>query len=494
MAEQREIGTYEPGATQQKFHDALNGTGEFSDVRQYYAGKDPVTGEEIWWPGYKHVCLMGGIGSGKTWAAIAQGVHCSLEWPGNIGVVARRYASDLETTVKKMYFRYMDEFGIPYEEHKQSRLVKIFTPTTKYSEVYFWGLDESERIGSNEIGWYHLEEASDLPDGDAFRRLGDRLRFPWKMPPLSAAAIRQKVKMRPRAPYRRMGFVTANPPDEDHWLADHFPEPEMIADGKHKLPQEHILFQVNSYENEKNLPPGYLQSREANMPPSWRRVYIMGKYGYLRTGKPVYQGFEESVHAPGKLAYNQYTPVIRAWDFGRTHPCVVWSQIDNNGRWFILKCLMESDMILENFIPIVLARSAEWFPNASFKDCCDIAGSQTNDKSDKTSIQMLRESGIDPLARRCSRAIDGPDITRVQKMINKLVNGKPALMVDEDCGIIKRGLGGGYQVGKDGKHPAEDGFYEHPMDCIKYTAANFLESESVMAARNIQIEGPRWGW
>jgi hypothetical protein len=293
-----------------------------------------------------------------------------------------------------------------------------------------------------------------------------------------------------------MGFLTANPPNEDHWLADYFPEPEMVEDKKKELRREHLLIQVNSHENKKNLPPGYLESRERDMPPSWRRVYILGKYGFLRTGKPVYQDFDEEFHT-ADLDWNRYQPVLRSWDFGRTHPCVVWGQIDNNGRLFVLRVLMESDLILEKFIPMVLAKSAEWFPNARFEDCCDIAGSQTNDKSDKTSIQMLRESGIEPRYRKCSRAINGPDISRVQTLIRKTstVGGKakPYLMVDKQAGgIVSRGLSGGYQVGKDGQHPEEDGYYEHPMDCLKYMAANFLEPESVKAARDIQIEGPRW--
>jgi hypothetical protein len=158
---------------------------------------------------------------------------------------------------------------------------------------------------------------------------------------------------------------------------------------------------------------------------------------------------------------------------------------------------METDKLLEDFIPIVKSRSAEWFPEARFTDCCDIAGSQTNDKSDRTSIQMLEDAGIHPRFRKCSRAVLGPDISRVQKMITKLIpdgtgKSKPALLVDESCVLVKRGLAGGYQIGKDGINPSEDAFYEHPMDCVKYTAANFLESESVMAARNITIEGPRW--
>jgi hypothetical protein len=472
---------YTPLPTQQHFHDACNGTGEFAD-------REPIP----------YILNMGGVGSGKTVSAVAQGLHNSREWPGNVGVVGRLYATDLDSSTKQAYIDYMEEFGIPYEEVKSERLIKVLNPTTKPSKIYFWPLEESARLGSKEIGWAHIEEASELKDDQAFVRLKHRLRFAWKMPPLSAAAVRQKLKLRPRAPYRRMIFLTANPPNEDHWLAKWFPEPEMVAEGKRNLAPGHLLIQCNSFENKANLPPNYLEDLVATMPPSWVEVYIKGKYGFLATGSPVYQGFDEELHVK-KLDWNRYRDVIRAWDFGRTHPCVVWSQIDQNGRWFVLRELMETNKILEDFIPLVKARSAEWFPSAHFTDCCDIAGTQGNDKSDRTSIQMLEDNGIHPRFRKCSRAVLGPDISRVQKMITKLIpdgagKTKPALMVDESCILVKRGLAGGYQISKDGINPAEDGFYEHSMDCIKYTAANFLESESVQAARNIQIEGPRWGW
>jgi hypothetical protein len=483
MAEEpRLITPYAPLPTQKRFHEALMGTGEYAECK-----------------GYQYVLYMGGYGSGKTKAAVAQGVECSLEWPGNIGVVGRLYATDLETSTKQAYLDYMDEREIPYDEVKSEKLIKIYNPTTKPSKIYFWPLEESARLGSKEIGWAHIEEAQELKDDQAFMRLKSRLRYPWKMPPPSSATVRNKVPyQKVRAPYRRMLFLTANPPNEDHWLAKNFPEPEMVAEGTRKLAPGHLLLQCNSMENKANLPEGYIENLMDGMPPSWVEVYIKGKYGFLATGSPVYQGFDEELHVK-KLDWNRYRDVIRAWDFGRTHPCVVWSQIDQNGRWFVLRELMETNKILEDFIPLVKARSAEWFPGAHFTDCCDIAGTQGNDKSDRTSIQMLEDSGIHPRFRKCSRAVLGPDISRVQKMITKLIpdgvgKTKPALLVDESCVLVKRGLAGGYQIAKDGINPAEDGFYEHAMDCVKYTAANFIESESVQAARNIQIEGPRWGW
>lgn len=467
--EKNQITPYSPKSplpSQKRFHEALNETAS------------------------QYVLYMGGVGCGKTLAAVVQGVHCSLEWPGNVGVVGRLYATDLESSTKQAYIDYLEEKGIRYEEVKSERLIKIYNPTVKPSLIYFWPLEESARLGSKEIGWGHIEEASELKDDQAFIRLKHRLRYHWEMPPLNVHAIRQKMVLRPRMEYKRMIFLTANPPTEDHWLAKWFPEPEMIADGKGKLEEGHFLIQANSWENKDHLPKNYIENLEATMPQSWVDVYINGKYGFLAKGSPVYQDFSESLHV-GKLDWNRHLPILRSWDFGRTHPCVVWGQIDNNGRWFILKEYMASDMILQNFIPVIIARSNEWFPGAFFKDCCDIAGSQTNDKSDKTSIQILQENGVNPSTRKCVRAIRGPDITRVQKALKTLIGGKPALMVDESCILVKRGLAGGYQT-QDGENPMEDGFYEHPMDCVKYMAANFLESQNVRDARDIEIVGPRW--
>lgn len=470
------IGTYSPLPTQKKFHDALNNTD------------------------CQFVLYMGGVGCGKTRAAVAQGVHCSLEWPGNVGVVGRLYATDLESSTKAAYIDYLEKYGIPFEEVKSERLIKIFNPTVKPSLVYFWPLEESARLGSKEIGWVHIEEAAELRDDQAFVRLKHRLRYNWEMPKLNLHAIRQKIVLRQRAPYKRMMFLTANPPNEDHWLANWFPEEEMVAEGKRQAVPGHLLIQANSYENRKNLPEGYIENLEQTMPDSWKRVYLLGKYGFLATGDPVYQGFKEGFHT-GKLDWNRHLPVYRSWDFGRHHPAVVWSQIDNNGRWFILREYMGTDIILPDFINVIKARSAEWFPRAHFQDCCDIAGSQVNDKTEKTSIQMLEEAGIQPVARRSSPKVGGPDITKVQAMLSKLINGKPALMVDESCITIIRGFSGGYYIEKpaDGRQmgdvePKKEGFYEHLMDCVRYTAANFLESERVKASRGIEIAGPRWGW
>jgi sporulation protein YlmC with PRC-barrel domain len=190
--------------------------------------------------------------------------------------------------------------------------------------------------------------------------------------------------------------------------------------------------------------------------------------------------------------------VKRTWDFGFHRPAVLYSQVNEKGQWFVLREILGKDEHLDVFANRVIPLSNQWFPNAQFEDYCDVAGTQKNDRSDLTSVDILRRKGINPRFRRfdIDRTID-----IVQRKLTSLIDGKPVLLVDKRyCPVLIDGFRGGYyyEKPKDGRDmakakPCKDGYYEHLMDCLRYTAGHSFDSDNVSIFQRLVVGGPSWG-
>ena len=85
----------------------------------------------------------------------------------------------------------------------------------------------------------------------------------------------------------------------------------------------------------------------------------------------------------------------------------------------------------------------------------------------------------------------------IEHRLHTLHDGKPALLVDKNCVIIREGFKGGYRYPelKDGQQfvkkfefPFRDGYYEHLMNAMEYIAVNIF---SPVASKNITHQDNR---
>jgi hypothetical protein len=201
---------------------------------------------------------------------------------------------------------------------------------------------------------------------------------------------------------------------------------------------------------------------------AWQMEYEMN--AEVQRGKRVFPQFIETIHT-AELQANPGLVMFRGWDFGFHNPCCVWSQINTEDQWAIHNCILGHDESLEEFV----SRAKVLYKGFTFKDYCDIAGSQSTDKKDKTSIQILNAHSIYPLCRKTSPE-DRAVVIRSKLLIRS--DNKPGLIVDRNnCRIIIEGFNGGYHYPetttrnpKEREQPYKDGFYEHPFDCLGYKA------------------------
>ena len=180
-------------------------------------------------------------------------------------------------------------------------------------------------------------------------------------------------------------------------------------------------------------------------------------------GARVYPGFKVDKHVR-KLQYNPYRTIWRGWDFGFVHPAVVFAQLDENDRLCVLKEMMGEEVTINEFAKAVLKTSNELFPGCSFRDAGDPAGRARTDKSEKTTVDILRSFGI-KMHMQNSGVDEG--INCIRGLLVPRTDDKPGLFVDPSCEILMDGFLGGY-IRKENGDAIKDGFYEHIMDALRY--------------------------
>lgn len=272
----------------------------------------------------------------------------------------------------------------------------------------------------------------------------------------------------------------SNAPDNDHYLYNLaeeslpdgwkiFKQPGGVIRSGTK-PDGKINWVVNpDAENIKNLPKDYYKNGMQGKDDDWIAVNLANEYGYVKTGKPVYQDYNDNVHCLS-FEFNESVPIYRGWDFG--HPACVLAQFTPKGR-LIVRREWTSDitMGIDRFSDIVLSDCAD-LHGFEFIDVGDPSGEASSKEIDEMScFQVLRNKGLDiqpgqqdPKVRRNS----------VMHFLGRMIEGLPAFMLHPDCKVLRKGFQGAYcydrvKVSGERYHDKPNkGATSHPHDALQY--------------------------
>lgn len=410
--------------------------------------------------------VRGGLGSGKTRFACEHMNNLALMYPGSLHYVGRRDITSLKITTQKEY------------------LEKVVSPETIYtfnvndnilyyknaSQVLFKETKDPQKVKSLELTSYLMDECDENPDDEIYQRLDDRLR--------------QKIRINGKRvipPY--CGQLVFNPVDEDHWLYG------LAHSGRSDVED----FRFSTYENEENLPPGYITNLKNRLPPWEVNRLIDGHWGRSVKGKPVIHGFTEDNNVR-KLSIIPYLPLLVGWDFGRSHPALSFSQIDPlTGRYLKHREFLGTDMPLgfgENKLknetePNVVKeynriRSGLVSPGFPILHFGDPHGADKKDVGDSSVqylsihhnilVNYLREwikTGIDEIQHRV--------LTKAPLDVHNPEVEESLFLVDPSCRMTIAGYCGGYHRDKEGL-PKKDGYYDHLPDTDRYIIVNNMAS------------------
>jgi hypothetical protein len=346
---------------------------------------------------------------------------------------------------------------------------KLADGTTLDMEVFFLSMDRPEEMGKLkglELTGAWLNEAGELAKAAldvATQRVG---RFP---------------PGRTGGPTWTGVIMDTNPPDDDAWWY-RLSEKEKPADWEFFKQPGGLIEDAGVYkpnpaaENIQNLPGGY-QYYLRQVPgktKEWIKVFLLGNYGTISDGKQIYPEWNDDIHCKVVKPYPD-KPLLLGFDYGLTPACVI-CQVSPRGQLIVLGELFAKDMGIRQFArDVVRPYLALNFHGYSFQACGDPAGMSRSDTDEKTCFMELAEEGI-----ACVPAITNSFVGRreaVAKYLTRLVDGRPAFMVDPSCDMIRRGFNGRYQfrrlqvVGAERyKDVPDKNEYSHLHDALQYAA------------------------
>jgi hypothetical protein len=211
-------------------------------------------------------------------------------------------------------------------------------------------------------------------------------------------------------------------------------------------------------ENLNNLPAGYYMQMLGGKNLDWIRCYAEGKYTYVQEGRPVWPEYDDNMMA-GPVEYDPSVPIQIGLDFGLT-PAAVIGQRLGNGRWQILHEIVTLDMGLERFGQQLLAELNARYPKAQIMIWGDPAGMQRDAIYEVTAFDYLRTLGL--------RAQPAPSNNfQVRREgaalpMQRLIQGKPGLIVSTDCKMLRKSLAGGYHFKRVSVGAGQERFKDSP--------------------------------
>ena len=450
--------------------------------------------------------IRGPVGSGKSVGCCVEVFRRALMQQKNKdGVRRSRWAiirntnPQLRTTTIKTWLDWFpeDEWGkfmwsVPYTHWIKQGDLEL--------EVIFLALDRPEdvkKLLSLELTGIWINEAREIPKSiiDACTmRVG---RFP---------------SMRDGGPSWSGVIADTNAPEEDHWwpiMSGEVPVPDHIP-----LEQARMLVKPDNWnfyiqpagmdevtekdgsvidykpnnkaENAKNMLESYYPNLIRGKTKSWIDVYVMNRLGTIQEGKPVYQGFVTETHvAKEEIPIADGVPLYIGIDFGLTPAAVFGQKV--RGRWLIQSEIVAIDMGIVRFAELLRQEISTRFGNQEVRIFGDPAGDFRAQTDESTPFQILRGAGL--------RATPAPSnsvdlrLEAVSSSLNKMVDGKPAFLIDRRCRTLIKGFEGGYQYkrmqvsGERFDDKPEKNMYSHIHDALQYLMLGAGEGRQLISGQ-----------
>ena len=418
----------------------------------------------------RSVAYVGALGSGKSWALCRAAIGLALSYPRMRILLGRHHSTDLRDTTKITFFELITELEdhirdqYPPEVREQVPSIgEMHKADNEYefsngSVILFRPLDEAEsKYKSLNIAAVGIDEASEV----------------------DLEAVQMLMGRRRQMGYPLLLFVVSNPTGYTHWLYKWFVKEQEA---------NYFLYKTNSFENQKHLPPSYIQELSRKYSIDWVKRYIEGEWGGLTEGIPIFAGmFDTKVHI-GEGRFYGGNPIWVGIDFGYGSPGVVWAHPDRQFRCQIVREWLPKEMDTYRLAEGILKRNGVWFPNAKFQYFCGHDGNQHAPSAEKTGIEILMDAGMDPSWRY--HHLEAA-FTVIRNMLKVRTDNTPNLIVDPHAAIVAEGFMGEYKYKPDSEKPLKNDIHDPVMDAFRYIAyQNYtLSGDHMRGESRIQMFG-----
>jgi hypothetical protein len=344
------------------------------------------------------------------------------------------------------------------------------------SEVLFRALDQpddAKKLLSLELTGAYINEAKEVPKG-IFDLLATRVgRYP---------ALKDLPEGSPE-PWCGI-WMDTNPPDNDHWLYKLFEE---------QKPPKHRLFRqpggrTPQAENRKNLRADYYETISLGKDKDWISVMVDGNYGFVKTGKPVYNEYLDAVHCVEFPALR--TTLTLGLDFGLTPAAVIVQRDPGDGQLQVVDEFVTEDMGAVRFASMLATKLKSEYPGQSVTGHGDPAGEQRAQTDERTPFDIVHGQGLpvnpaptnDFTLRR--EAVAG-------LLMRMTMTGRPALVIHPRCKTLRKAMQGGYYyrrvqvTGVDRfVDVPEKNRFSHVAEALQYACVGLGEDRRVVSAED----------
>ncbi len=436
--------------------------------------------------------LMGPYGSGKSVACCMEIVRVAFEQePGIDGIRRTRWAvirntyPELKATTIKTWSDWIkpEIFGPVKWDAPITHTIRLRQDVEL--EVIFLALDRPQDIKkllSLEVTGVWINEAREIPKAVLDAATGRIGRYPSKM--MGGCSWSGVI-------------LDTNPPDDDHWIYRVFEEEQPDGYIIYKQPSALIKVSEGAYapnpraENVKNHSKGYRYWLDMipGKTEEWIKVYVLGLYGSVMDGKPVYPEWNDNIHmAKGQLLAYKGLPLILGWDFGLTPACII-GQVTPRGQLRILDELVAEDMGIRSFANhAVKPFLATKYPGMQTISSPDPAGNKRAESDETNCHRELEQAGFKVVVPRTN--LFTPRREAVAGFLTRLIDGQPGFLLSATCKTLRKGFNGGYKYRRM-QVPGEERFtdepdknsYSHPHDALQYLCMYIEQPKQHKAVR-----------
>lgn len=464
--------------------------------------------------------ILGPYGSGKTIACIAEIIRRACEMPPIFDgtrlsrwvIIRSTYSKLLQTTLRSWYDWTYALGDIKKKTNPYFSITHTFNDDKGkvILELVPLSLDrpkDLDKLRSLEVtGGYINELSESIPL--IIPHLIGRLRYPPKTFFDKETIEKSNIIVNgEKSPYWAGIICDTNASDDEHWMYKNF---------YLNRPQGYALFKqppgllkvdgtyinnpdADNIENLRNK--NYYLDMIQGQDQEFIKVYALGEWGNVRTGKVVYPEYNDDLHSRDSLEIDD-SPLILGMDYGLT-PAVVFCQFSKNGVLKVLREITSDNTSIESFVHDMLIPTLNlYYKGLTLLSIqCDPSSVRRNEINLLSSISILTKANLPAFTARTNNIESR--INAVKHFLNKMINGKSALLVDRNlCKTIRRGFIKDYYYQKVmlvGEERYKDvplkNDVSHSHDALQYICLSVYDSSTVEKNSKTDVWNPiKWNY
>jgi len=384
-------------------------------------------------PANRHIMLVGGARSGKTYVYVSGEVYRAIKYPGSRHLIARlRFAhAKLSIWMDTLAKVLTDQVGSGgYTLNETDHFIRF----SNGSEVWVDGLDDKTRVDKilgREYATIFFNEISQIPYDT-----------------VTTVLTRLSQKIEGCAP---VAWYDLNPAGNLHWANQLFIK-GVRPDGEPAGPGYAYMY-INPYDNQDNLPDGYIAETLERLPEHKRKRFLLGEWsdpeGTIFTNWQHIDEIPEEVQLHSRRAYGL--------DFGfSVDPAAAVAVYLNGDDLYIDELVYGTGMT-----NATLATEME--------SHIDPEPTIYADSAEPKSIEEIRQLGFD-----IEGATKGPDSVRVG--LDWLLS-KTVYVTDRSINVWNEQANYTWRTNLSGQvqpKPIDD--FNHAMDAVRYGCSDWIEA------------------